>query len=134
MNPTLILKIASALLVLLLVAVGVQWMLLPHGMMATSGITAGPAGMSSLRGDIGGLLLSSAAMAAIGLLGGNGTWLRAAALALFAVACGRTLSLVLDGFAPAGLAAILVEVTCVVVFMLTASRPGAPEAPPAAGD
>jgi len=70
---------------------------------------AGPAGWSTVRGDLGGLFVAIGASLLIGLRTGQMPWIYATLLLLSCIFAGRAISLVLDGATPQSLAAMAME-------------------------
>lgn len=78
----------------------------------------GAAGLNTLRGAVGGLLLGTAGTVWMGFVRRNGEWLLAAGLMMAVVTAGRVVGLGLDGVDPTAAKAAVVELVLVVVFVL----------------
>ena len=81
-------------------------------------------GLSTIRGDVGGLLVGSGLMIIMGLWRGNTIWLLAAALVMSAVAFGRLVGLVVDGVDPGVVPALVLEIVIVGVMLVAHRRFG----------
>ena len=94
----LTLRIVVALFALLFLIMGVNLMLAPvsgaEGMAVTP---IGEAGLSTLRGDLGGLFVGSALLLVLGLIQRKAEWFLAVAVLMALIALGRLLGFVLDG-------------------------------------
>ncbi len=105
------------------VVLGLRWMFAPESMGAELGITLGDiAALSTARADLGGMFLGAGTLCALGLRSGEGRWLQAAAILIGAVAVGRALSLVVDGYAPQMLVFLIVELVMVGALLTAAGR------------
>lgn len=107
---------------LLLVVLGIRWMFLPH---ATSGefgiVLSTPVALNTARGDLGGMFMAGAILAAWGLITGEGRWLRAVAAVIACVAFGRMVGVMLDGYAPMSVISIVIEIVMVTVLLKAAA-------------
>ena len=117
-------KVVVGLIGLILgVVLGLRWMFAPESIGAELGITLGDiAALSTARADLGGMFVGAGTLCALGLRSGEGRWLQAAAVLIGAVAVGRALSLVVDGYAPQMLVFLIVEVVMVGALLAAAGR------------
>lgn len=105
------------------VVLGLRWMFAPESIGAELGITLGDtAALSTARADLGGMFVGAGTLCALGLRSGEGRWLQAAAVLIGAVAVGRALGLVVDGYAPQMLVFLIVEVVMVAALLAAAGR------------
>ncbi len=105
------------------VGLGLRWMFMPESVGAELGITLGDiAALSTARADLGGMFLGAGTLCALGLRSGEGRWLQAAAVLVGAVAIGRALGLVVDGYAPQMLVFLVVELLMLGALLTTAAR------------
>lgn len=79
-------------------------------------------GLSTLRGDLGGIFLCGGALAGLGLRDPGAAWLPALALLVGAIALGRLIGLMIDGFDTRAVSNIAVEVLIVVVALSARKR------------
>jgi hypothetical protein len=112
------LTVLVGLVALLMLPLGVQWMFSPGETAEGFGITLiGQDALSTARGDLGGMFLAGAAMAVIGLVTGNATWLRALALLLGMIALGRVVGFAQEGMGPEGTRAFVAEILMCAVLL-----------------
>jgi len=91
-------KIIPGLVALLFLVMGVNCVLDPMAGAAQMAIAPiGPEGLSTIRGDLGGLFLGSALLLVLGIWREQGTWLVAVAVFMLVIAAGRVVGFVLDG-------------------------------------
>ncbi len=120
------LNVGVGITALLLAFLGVRWMFAPEAIAAESGLVLdGLPALSLARADLGGFLLGSGLLCVLGLRAGQSQLLNAAALLVGAVAVGRTIGLVADGFDANMAVLIAIEVAMVAVLLL-AARPVVP--------
>lgn len=101
--------------------VGARWLFTPDTVAAEMGISLdGPIAYSQVRGDMGGVFVALAAVCAVGLAKRRPEWLRAGALLAAGVLLGRAFGVVVNGFAPAIGAAMLVEALAVAALLYSA--------------
>ncbi len=81
---------------------------------------AGVAGLSTIRGDLGGAFFATGAFTLLGLRLGATRWLHAAAGILAATAVGRAIGFAFDGVAPSALIGITIEIVCVAILLFGA--------------
>jgi hypothetical protein len=77
-------------------------------------------GLSTVRGDIGGMFLAVGGFAALGLRNGYARWLTTAAAIVGAVALGRVIGFVADGPAPTAVVAFVVELVFIAILVFGA--------------
>jgi hypothetical protein len=118
------LKVVVGLIGLMLaVGLGLRWMFVPETVGAELGITLGDiVALSTARADLGGMFLGAGTLCALGLRSGEGRWLQAAAVLIGAVAVGRALGLVLDGYATQLLVFLVLELVMVGALLTTAAQ------------
>ncbi|MCZ6853925.1 MAG: DUF4345 family protein [Gammaproteobacteria bacterium] len=113
------LKIIVGLVALLLLFMGLSTMIDPSGMAAQFGVTPeGIVGLSTLRGDVGGMFITGGVLLALGILRGQTLWFLAVALLMGLIALGRLVGFVLDGVEQSVLVAFIVEIVLVVLFVI----------------
>lgn len=106
---------------LLMLPLGVQWVFMPGATAQNAGITLiGPAALSTARGDLGGMFFAGVAMAVIGLVTKNATWLRALALLLGMIALCRVVGFAQEGTSPESIQAFVAEILMTVVLLARA--------------
>lgn len=92
-------KILISAISLLLLGLGLKSMFNPRSMIQNFSVTPdGAAGLNTMRGVIGGFFLGSFAMLITGLIREETIWFLPVAILLAAVAMGRLIGLVVDGF------------------------------------
>ena len=115
-------KVLVVVLCLPLIALGVGAMFNPAFMSGRFGVDPqGIPGLSTIRGDVGGLLLGSAILMLVGVWRGNTTWFLAAAVMMSTVAFGRLVGFVVDGLDAAIVPAFVIEIVITAV-MIAAHR------------
>lgn len=94
----LTLKVVAGLFALLFIFMGTGFMLDPAGNAASLALTPlGEHGLNTLRGDLGGLFLASAALILLGVIQNKGEWLVAVAVFMLFIAAGRVIGFAVDG-------------------------------------
>lgn len=117
------LKALVGLIGLLLGSIGLRWMFTPSGAAAELGMHLdGAIALNTARGDLGGMFIAGALLCGIGVARGDGRSLQAVALLIGCVAVGRSVGIVTDGFTPAALTAIAVELVMLSVLLVAARR------------
>ena len=112
-------KIVIAVLCLPLLALGILSMFNPMGMLDKFAVEPqGIHGLNTIRADIGGLLLGTVIMMAMGLWRNNTTWFLAAAVLMGTVAFGRVVGLAIDGVDTAIVPPLVVELVIVGVTLV----------------
>ncbi|MGB0922179.1 MAG: DUF4345 family protein [Alphaproteobacteria bacterium] len=113
-----VIKIGVGLVALLFTFNGLMLMFAPEAGIGGFAITAeGPAGLNTVRGDLGGLFLGGAILAALGMFK-NKAYLLALAIVLGVIMLGRIIGLSADGFAPTTLVFLLIEAVAVTVLIM----------------
>ena len=116
-----ILNVLVGLLAVPLMLGGLEFMLDPTGVVEQSGVDpTGIAGLSTMRGAIGGLLAGSSAMMIVGLVRRNTEWFLAVATLMVVASIGRIIGLAVDGVDPSAIRATVVEV--VIAALLVAAH------------
>ena len=94
----LALKIVSGLFALLFLFMGVGFMFDPTSSAAGVGLNhVGELGLNTLRGDMGGMFLASAALIGLGVFLKRVEWLLAVAVLMLFIAAGRLVGFAVDG-------------------------------------
>lgn len=120
------LTVLVALIALLMLGLGVQWVFAPAATAQDFGITLiGPAALSTARGDLGGMFFAGAAMAVLSLVTKRATWSHALALLLGTIALARLVGFASEGTSPQALQALGAEVVMVAVLLLHARQQNA---------
>ena len=113
------LKILVGLIALLLLFMGVSAMLAPSGAAVNFGVTPeGIVGLSTLRGDIGGMFVAGGVMLTLGILRGQTIWFLATALLMGLIALGRLIGFVVDGVEQSVLTPFIFELVFVAIFVV----------------
>lgn len=119
-------KVILGLACLLLGAMGLGMMFNPAAMIDKFGVEpSGVVGLSTMRGDIGGLLVSAVAMIGLGYKRSEPTWFLAVALVMSVVAFGRLVGFVLDGPSADTLPPFVIELVLAGLCVAKAKRMGA---------
>ncbi len=119
------LQVLLGLLCLPLLALGAKVTFQPAGMLDDLGLDPrGAVGLNTIRGMLGGLLLSCVAMIVAGLVLHDTTWFLAVALVMGIAAIGRFVGVAADGFDKAVVRPIVVEVVITVVAVAAHLRLG----------
>lgn len=114
----LTLNILVGIAALMLTGLGAVSMFAPRRMIANFGLEpVGELGLSTLRSVIGGLFLASVALLIIGLTTGQTDGYAAVSIVMAAVAFGRLVGIVFDGFNKAVLPPLIVEIVIIAVLM-----------------
>lgn len=121
-------KILLGLVILLLGAgVGLRWMFAPETVAGEFGISLdGITALNQVRGDMGGVFVGLAGIAALGMLRREPRYLEATAIAVACVIVGRLTGLVMDGFDPAVIGPVLSEGVIVAILVWGAKSVEAP--------
>lgn len=113
-----ILNILVILATLALTGLGTMSMFAPRRMIANFAIEpVGAHGLSTIRSVIGGLFLASVALLVIGLTTGQTLGFVAVAIVMGAVAAGRIVGLMADGFDKAVLPPLVVELVIIAILL-----------------
>ena len=123
-------KSNQLLIVLLIVAsipligLGIGAMFVPNSMLEVFDLSPkGTYGLNTIRSDLGGLLIGSAVMIWIGLWTHQKTWFAAPALLMALLLLGRFISVVIDGWTPATIPAVVVEILVILVLSIKLKGP-----------
>ena len=120
----LTLKVLAGLFALLFIFMGAGFMLDPAGNAANLAVTPlGEHGLNTLRGDLGGLFLASAALILLGVIQSKGEWLVAVAIFMLFIAAGRVIGFTIDGNpAEATVVAFGFEIVIAALLIFTGRR------------
>lgn len=112
------LKVLIGLICVPLFIGGAKIMFDPTSMLEKLFVSAdGAAGLNSVRGAIGGLLMGCSVMGIIGLVRGDTTWFLAVAAMMAVVTFGRVVGIAVDGMDPNSLRGAVVEAVIVLVMV-----------------
>ncbi len=112
------LKIQVGLIALLMAFMGLNVMLNAADAAQQFGVTPeGIAGLSTLRGDIGGMFVTSTVLLALGLWRGQTTYFLAVAILMGLIALGRLIGFAMDGVTQAVVVPFVFELVFVVVLV-----------------
>ncbi|MEM7016073.1 MAG: DUF4345 family protein [Pseudomonadota bacterium] len=115
-----------ALIALALSGLGIKSMFAPASMVKNFAIEpVGAAGLNTIRGMIGGLFLGCLAMLVAGFAMNNTVWFLAVAVILGAVAIGRVIGILLDGFEKSVIPPLVVELVMVAILVTAHMQLGA---------
>jgi len=113
-----------------LLLLGIKAMFFPASTYALFEVTpTGTFGFNTIRGSIGGLFLTGAALMLTGLWTKNRTWFHAALLMVSIVFAGRIISLILDGWTNVAIPPLVIEVFIIGVMLLASKKEALQEAP-----
>lgn len=119
----IVVRIVLGLIALFFLLLGVRFMFAPDSIAPEFSVTAiGAAGLSTLRGDLGGTLAGVGILVALGLRAGATRWLYAAMIPLAAVVVGRLVGFVVDGTTQPSLLACTIEVIIIALLAIGARR------------
>ncbi len=114
-------RILVGLVALFFLAFSFRFFFLPEGIAADFAIAPlGVAGLSTIRGDLGGAFFAIGVFALLGLRAGATQWLYASAAIVGAVAFGRTVGFAIDGLLTTTLVPFLIEVAFVAILLIGA--------------
>ena len=120
---TFLVRTLIGLIALFFIAWGLRFFFTPEAMAAEFAIVpSGAAGLSTIRGDLGGTFVAIGVFVAMGLRPGARRWLYTAAALIGAIAFGRAISLVLDGTPPAAIVPFSTELAFVAALVYAARR------------
>ena len=106
----LVLKIIIGVFTATFLGMGIRSMFMPENMGKAVGLSSeGAAGLSEIRGVLGGFFLASVAMLVLGLVAANTMWFLAVAILMGGVAIGRLVGIVADGFEKKTLMNVVIE-------------------------
>ncbi|MHC4234037.1 MAG: DUF4345 family protein [Planctomycetota bacterium] len=108
-----------------LVGLGALTMFAPKSMVGFLAVEpAGPAGLNTIRGFLGGLFLGSSVVLATGLATGNTTFFLAVATTMSVVVVGRFVGIAVDGFDKKVLFPLVLEMVMVAIFIVAYTQLG----------
>ena len=114
-------RILAGLVALFFVVWGMRFYFTPDAMAPEFSIVPlGVAGLSTIRGDLGGAFIAIGVLIALGLQASSPRWLYAAAGIIGAVALGRLIGFVADGTVPNSVVPFVAEVVFIVVLLAAA--------------
>ena len=123
----LVLKILIGLVCLLFLSLGVPAMFAPESMTAQLGLSVDNlTGLSTLRGDIGGMFMACVVMLVLGLVRGETLWFLAVALMMLLIALGRGIGLVVDGVDQTTVTPFVTELIIAALLIVAHRRLAAP--------
>ena len=116
-----ILKTVVFLIAILMLGIWLMWMVSPETAKNLFEVDARSiTGINALKSDMGGVVLTIAVFLILSFK--KTQWLYSAAIAAGCLMLGRTISLVVDGYTPTGVNALVVELIAVIVFVTVANR------------
>ena len=116
-----ILKTVVFLIAILMLGIWLMWMVSPETAKNLFEVDARSiTGINALKSDMGGVVLTIAVFLILSFK--ETQWLYSAAIASGCLILGRTISLVVDGYTPTGVNALVVELIAVIVFVTVANR------------
>ena len=117
---TIGLKIACGLYAALMAMLGARWWFSFDGIAAAWLVQPLAAqGVNNLIADMGALFLGSAIMIALGLRRGHSVWLLATALLMAVAAAGRLYGFATQGYVPAVLVPLVIEIVSCALLIAT---------------
>jgi hypothetical protein len=117
-----LLRALVGLMALLFIGIALQFMLFPETAAERFALVPrGIQGLNTLRGDLGGLLLGGGVLMAAGVIYRQTFWWLAAAAIVAAIAFGRVVGFVFDGWQGNSLGEAVLELV-IVILLLTAHR------------
>ncbi len=112
------LKIVVGLIAVLLLIGGVSAVIDPSSAATSMGVTPeGILGLSTLRGDIGGMFVTGTVLLVLGIVRGQTLWFLAVAVLMGMIALGRLVGFVVDGVESSVLTPFVFEVVFVVLLV-----------------
>jgi len=122
-HMTILVRTLIGLIALFFIAWGLRFFFTPDAMAAEFGIVpSGVAGLSTVRGDLGGAFLGIGLLAAMGLRRGARHWLYAAAGLIGAIALGRAIGFAFDGAPQAVVIPFSTELAFIAALVYAARR------------
>ena len=119
------LQILVGLSTLMLGGLGIMSMFSPQKMVTNFSLEpVGKAGLNTIRSVMGGLFLACVTILALGLTSGNTEGYFFVAIVLIAVAVGRLVGLVLDGFDKAVIPPLVLELVIAGILLLSHLKNG----------
>ncbi len=120
---TLLAKILVGLVAAFFLVWGLRLYFMPDAMAVEFAIVpSGLAGVSTLRGDLGGMFVAVGTFAALGLWRSASHWLYAAASIVGAVAFGRVIGFAFDGAPMPAVVAFVAEIVFIAILLFGAAR------------
>jgi len=114
-------NIFTVLVMFLMFALWSLWTFLPERAKALFEVDAVSAtGINALKSDMGGAVLTVGLLILLGFVHKK-QWFYAAAIASGSILISRVISLAVDGFSQAGIAATILEVLAIIAFLFLAS-------------
>jgi hypothetical protein len=111
-------QIVIGLGTLMLAGLGVMSMFNPGRMAGNFGVeTTGVVGLSTIRSALGGMFIACVAMLAAGQLSGETLWFIPVAVVMAAIATGRVISLLFDGFDKSVVPPLVIELVLVAALL-----------------
>ena len=118
-------KVVIGLLCLPLLALGFAAMFAPTAVIDTFGVEpVGGLGLNTIRANVAGVLLGTAAMLVLGLWRRNTTWFLAAAVVAGIVAFGRLVGFAMDGVTADAVPPLIIESALIGMGVLAHKRLG----------
>lgn len=115
----IVLQVLVAISCLFLVFLGARTMFAPHSMVAIIAIKPeGAAGLNTMRGFLGGLLIGSSIVLTAGLVTGNTIFFLAVATVMGTVIIGRLIGIAIDGFDKKMTFPLIAEIIMVTIFIV----------------
>jgi hypothetical protein len=119
----IVVRSVLGLIALFFIVLGLRFVLTPESTAAEFFLTPlGAAGLSTVRGDLGGAFVAIGTFIVLGLRPGAAHWLHAAMLALIAVIIGRLVGFIVDGPAEPALLACTIEAAFIALLAIGARR------------
>ena len=115
----IVLQVLVGLSCLFLLFLGAKTMFAPHSMVEIIAIKPeGSAGLNTMRGFLGGLLIGSSIVLTAGLVTGNTTFFLAIATVMGTVVVGRLVGIAFDGFDKKVVFPLIAEIFMVTTFIV----------------
>jgi ribonuclease Z len=115
-----ILRSLTGLVGILFLTLGMMLLFAPAKQTAQFAVLAtGNAGLSTLRGDLGGLFLGMAVFTLMGAIRASKIWLTVPAVFLSFIVLGRVLNVMLDGSSGVAVQSLLFELLLITILLLT---------------
>ena len=116
-----VLKTVVFLIAILMLGIWLMWMVSPETAKNLFEVDARSiTGINALKSDMGGVVLTIAVFLILSFK--ETQWLYSAAIASGCLMLGRTISLVVDGYTPTGVNALVIELIAVIVVVTVANR------------
>ena len=126
-------KIIPGLVALLFLSMGLNALFDPMGAALQFGVEPqGSLGLSTLRGDLGGMFLTCTVLLGLGVWKAQGHWLVAVAILMGLIAAGRIVGFMIDGEPnPAAVTAFVAEIVIAAALYFSSTRLSAGAVAPA---